>query len=162
MQFTLFPLSKPQLALLAVSREPEELQPLAEQGAMPPSFAAARSLRLAESGNNPTWASMFLIIRSTDSRFVGACGFKTVLTNGRVEVGYGVSPAARGQGAATGALKLLSRFAFDAGAGEVMAEVLPSNLSSTRVVEKAGFALVGSRTDEDDEFVHQWLLRSEA
>ncbi len=52
--------------------------------------------------------------------------------------------------------------AFEAGAAEVLAEVLPSNVASIRVVEKAGFALVGSRTDEDNEFVLQWIRRSGA
>ncbi len=160
--FTLLPLSKPQLESLAASREPEELQLRAEHGSLPPTFVAARSLELAAAPENATWASTFLIVRNEDSRFVGACGFKTAPNAGRVEIGYGVSPVARGQGAATAALKLLSHIAFEAGAAEVLAEVLPSNVASIRVVEKAGFALVGSRTDEDNEFVLQWIRRSGA
>ncbi len=153
--FTLLPISKSQLELLAASQVPEELQPHAEQGAMRPPFVASRSLRLVASSDNAILASIFLIVRSEDSRFVGACGFKTAPRAGRIEVGYGVSPNARGQGAATAALKRLSHIAFKAGAAEVLAEVLLSNASSIHAVEKAGFSLVGSRTDENKEYVLQ-------
>jgi RimJ/RimL family protein N-acetyltransferase len=82
--------------------------------------------------------------------------------NGRVEVGYGVSPAGQGRGAATAALNLLVRSAFEAGATEVLAEVAPTNHASTRVVQKAGFVQVGDRVDNENEYVIQWAKRSEA
>ena len=162
MTFTLLPLSRPQLEWLAASQVPEELQLRAEPGSLPPSFVAARSLELeAEAGPSP-WSTTFLIVRSEDARYVGACGFKTAPHSGRVAVGYGVSPAARGNGAATWALKMLSELAFEAGASEVLAEVLPENTASIRVAQKAGFTQVGTRTDEDSELVLQWLRRSGA
>jgi hypothetical protein len=43
-----------------------------------------------------------------------------------------------------------------------MAEVLPSKVSSIRVVVKAGFTQVSSRTDEDNEYVMQWVRRGAA
>jgi RimJ/RimL family protein N-acetyltransferase len=159
MAFTLVPLSRPQLEWLAASRAPAELLLRAEQDALPPAFVAARSLVLSGQPGHAIWASTFLIERAQDARLVGACGFKTAPKAGRVEIGYGVSPAARGQGAATAAVKLLLRLAFEAGAVEVLAEIVPGNASSIRVVEKAGFVQVGSRTDEDNEFVVQWLCR---
>ena len=162
MPFTLVPLSIQQLELLAASHEPEELTLHAEPGAMPPSFVAARSLKLKADGCPGPWSNSFLIMRCADERFVGACGFKTAPNAGRVEVGYGVSPASQGQGAATTALKMLSAIAFGAGASEVLAEVLPDNWASIRVVQKAGFAKVGARVDEDGACVTQWLCRSEA
>ena len=162
MHFTLLPLSKPQLEWLAASREPEELQLRAEPESLPPSFVAARSLALASEMETGPWSSTFLIVRSEDARFVGACGFKTAPNAGRVEVGYGVSPAARCQGAATAALNMLLRIAFEAGAAEVLAEIVPGNASSVRVVQKAGFTQIGSRTNEDNEYVLQWLCRSGA
>jgi RimJ/RimL family protein N-acetyltransferase len=162
MPFTLLPLTKPQLVWLAASREPEELQSQAEPGSMPPSFVAARSLKLGAEGNLEPWSSSFLIVRNEDARFVGACGFKTAPNAGRVEVGYGVSPLSRGNGAATAALRMLSLLAFEAGASEVLAEVLPENKASIRVVQKAGFVRVGARVDEEGEYVIQWLRRSGA
>jgi RimJ/RimL family protein N-acetyltransferase len=160
MPFSLLPLSRPQLEWLAASLEPEELQLRAEPGSLPPSFVAARTLKLAAEAKPAPWSTSFLIVRSDDARFVGGCGFKTAPAGGRVEVGYGVSPTARRTGAATAALKMLTDLAFEAGASEVLAEVLPENVASIRVVQKAGFAQVGSRVDEDNAFVLQWLRRS--
>jgi RimJ/RimL family protein N-acetyltransferase len=157
MPFSLLPLSRLQLEWLAESREPEELQPRAEPGSLPPSFVAARSLKLAGEAESKPWSTTFLIVRSEDSRFVGACGFKTAPSAGRIEVGYGVSPIARRQGAATAALNMLSQLAFEFGASEVLAEILPENTASIRVVQKAGFTQVGSRIDEGNAFVTQWL-----
>ena len=162
MPFTLLALSKPQLEWLAASREPMELRGRADPGSMPPSFVAARSLKLEAEGSPAPWSSSFLIVRSEDGRYVGACGFKTAPAAGRVEVGYGVAPASQGEGAATAALKMLTALAFKAGAAEVLAEVLPDNVASTRVVQKAGFAQVGSRVDEEGAYVLQWLRRSGA
>ena len=80
----------------------------------------------------------------------------------RSEVGYGVSPTVRGRGAATAALKLLVHSAFQAGATEVLAEVAPTNHASTRVVQKTGFAQVGTRIDDESEYVVQWVKRGVA
>ena len=82
--------------------------------------------------------------------------------NGRVEVGYGVSPVGQGRGAATAALKLLLHKAFEAGATEVLAEINPTNHASTRVVQKSGFVQVGERADNENEHVIQWVKRREA
>ncbi len=157
--YTLCPLSKLQLEQLAAGQEPQDLAVRAELGSFPPPFVAARTLRLAAEAEPGPWLTTFLIVRTEDLRVVGGCGFKTGPKNGRIEVGYGVAPAARRSGAATAALMLLTDIAFEAGVSEVLAEVLPENKASTRVVQKAGFAHAGSRTDEDDEFVIQWLCR---
>jgi [ribosomal protein S5]-alanine N-acetyltransferase len=160
--FALLPLTESQLEWLAASRVPEDLSGRAEPESLPPSFVAARTLGLVADGHPKPWSTTFLIVRSEDGRFVGACGFKHAPTSGRVEVGYGVSPSARRTGAATAALKLLTELAFEAGATEVLAEVQPDNVASTRLVEKAGFVEVGTRVDEDNDFVTQWLRRSGA
>lgn len=156
--FSLLPISTMQLEYIAASLEPIDLQYTAEPGALPPSFVAAKTLELAEELASAAWARTFLIVRHADSKLIGACGFKALPVDGRVEVGYGVAPIARGQGAATAALGLLAQVAFGAGATEVLAEVLPSNASSIRVVQKSGFTNVGSRLDTDNEPVQQWLL----
>jgi len=52
---------------------------------------------------------------------------------------------------------LLVASAFGNGADEVLAEVSPTNHASLRVVQKAGFRHVGSRIDEGNEHVLQWL-----
>ena len=160
MPFSLLQLSKSELEDLAASRVPPRLASRVEPGALPPAFVAARALQLAASGHPAPWSTPFLIVRECDGQIIGGCGFKTAPSNGRVEVGYGVALQARGQGAATAALQLILREAFAAGATEVLAEVAPQNHASTRVVQKAGFGEVGTRMDDDDEFVVQWLRRS--
>ena len=162
MTFSLLQLSKTALEALAASRVPEGLETRIEQDSLPPAFVAARSLELAAAGQPAPWSTTFLIVNNEDTRIVGGCGFKTAPLNGRVEVGYGVAPAAQGQGAATAALHLLLQRAFEAGAIEVLAEVEPINHASIRVVQKAGFKNVGSRVNNENEYVVQWAKRSEA
>ena len=162
MTFSLLQLSKTALEALAASRMPEGLEGRATTGSMPPAFVASRSLELYAAGHPAPWSTTFLIVNDEDARIVGGCGFKTVPNNGRVEVGYGVSPSVQRRGAATAALKLLLRSGFESGATEVLAEVAPTNHASTRVVQKAGFVQVGARLDNENEYVIQWLKRSEA
>lgn len=162
MTFSLLQLSNAALEALAASRVPEGLEARAEPESMPPPFVASRSLELAAAGHPAPWSTTFLIVNDEDNRIVGGCGFKTVPINGRVEVGYGVSPAGQGKGAATAALKLLLHKAFEAGATEVLAEVTPTNHASTRVVLNSGFVKVGDRVDSENELVIQWVKRSEA
>lgn len=160
MSFTLLQLSKDALEALAASRVPEGLEGRFEQGAMPPAFVAIRSLEIAAAGHALPWSTTFLIVNDENARIVGGCGFKTVPKQGRVDVGYGVAPAARGKGAATAALDVLLRKAFEAGATELLAEVAPDNAASTRVVQKAGFERAGARVDDDGEHVVQWVRRA--
>ena len=162
MPFSLLQLSNPELEDLAASRVPASLSSRVEQGALPPAFVAARSLDLQASGHPEPWSTSFLIVRNGDDRIVGACGFKTAPSDGRVEIGYGVSAAARGQGAATQAVELLIALAFSAGAKSVLAEIVPDNHASARVVKKNGFTLSGAQNDKNGEYVVQWVRASEA
>jgi RimJ/RimL family protein N-acetyltransferase len=159
MTFSLQPLSVTELEALAASRVPEPLVPRLEQGALPPAFVAARALKLRAEGQPEPWSSTFLIVDDEEGKIVGGCGFKTAPDDGRVELGYGVAPAARGRGAATAAVKMLLDKAFEAGAQEVVAEVVPTNHASMRVVQKAGFVPSGSRVDDAGEHVVRWARR---
>jgi [ribosomal protein S5]-alanine N-acetyltransferase len=162
MTFSLLQLSKTTLEALAASRTPENLDARAEPDSMPPAFVAARALRLIAAGHPAPWSTSFLIVNDESGKIVGGCGFKNAPANGRVEVGYGVAPSMRGQGAATAALRLLLEMAFDAGQSEVLAEIVPMNHASARVVQKLGFSAAGARVDEEGEHVIQWLKRGEA
>lgn len=75
-----------------------------------------------------------------------------------MEIGYGVSPSAQNEGAATQAVQLLVRTAFMAGAKEVLAEITPTNHASACVAKKAGFTPEGSRVDAEGETVIQWVV----
>ena len=58
---------------------------------------------------------------------------------GSVEIGYGLVPAARGQGLATAAVDEVAKIATAHGAKVLRAATDPSNLPSSRVLERAGF-----------------------
>jgi RimJ/RimL family protein N-acetyltransferase len=60
-----------------------------------------------------------------------------------VELGYAVSPWARGRGVATETLRQLSQWAFDQGMQRLTALISLDNPSSSRVAEKAGYTLEG-------------------
>ncbi len=60
-----------------------------------------------------------------------------------VELGYAVTPAARGRGVATHALRQLTRWAFEQGMQRVTALISPDNTASSRVVVKVGYTFEG-------------------
>lgn len=60
-----------------------------------------------------------------------------------VELGYAVSPWARGRGAATETLRELTRWAFAERMERVTALISVDNQASARVAEKAGYTLEG-------------------
>ena len=71
-------------------------------------------------------------------------------------LGYWVDEAARGQGHATTAARLILGFAFGhAGLHRVQPAVMPRNTASRRVVEKAGFRLEG-RADRYLQIAGVW------
>jgi ribosomal-protein-alanine N-acetyltransferase len=162
MGYTLVQLSREQMIDLADSRGPAGVASGMEAGALPPSFVPKRSLAQMAEGKSEYWCGTFLIIRNADQCVVGACGFKNEPQAGRVEIGYGVSPACRRQGAATEAVDALLKLAFAGGATEVLAEVSPDNLASTKVVRKLGFTEIGSRVDEEGETVVLWVAPHDA
>lgn len=159
MPFSLHRLTKPELEALAAERMPAGLGERAEPGSMPPAFVAARTLRVGAEGHPEPWSTAYLIVKDEDEAIVGGIAFKSAPTRGRVEVGYGVAPAAQGRGAATAALSQLLEVAFGAGAKEVLAEIVPTNHASASVVQKLGFVAAGSRVDHEGEHVVQWVKR---
>lgn len=162
MAFSLLKLNETQLRQIASSQLLPTLAGRLETDALPPNFVAERALQLLAGGTESIWACTYLIVRQRDHQIVGNCGFKTEPVGGRVEIGYGVSPTAQGQGAATEAVRQLVEIAFGGGAKKVLAEVSPANGASVKVVQKVGFTQVGSRLDEGGEYVGQWLMASDA
>ncbi len=162
MTFSLLPITEPQLRQIAACGVPPELSDRLEPNALPPAFVAQRALQMLEHGHAEVWSCSYLIVREMDARIVGGCGFKIAPRGGRVEIGYAVSPESRGQGAATEAVRQLMDIAFSAGAKTIAAEISPENHASIRVVQKLGFAAIGSRVDEEGEQVVQWAVASGA
>lgn len=155
-------MSLPDLQTLADTQLPTAWAARTEPDALPPAFVAARSLQQIAQGKPAQWCHGFLVLRAADQHIVGACGFKHTPQDGRVEIGYGIAPGCRGQGAASAAVRQLLGLAFAGGASgarEVLAEVRPDNEASARVVQRLGFVALDTRVNEDGETVRQWLAR---
>ncbi|MEP7181155.1 MAG: GNAT family N-acetyltransferase [Betaproteobacteria bacterium] len=160
MTVTLLRFSRAELGVLADSGIPERLAGRIADGALPPAFVAQRALKQLEAAKAESWCGTFCIVREDGGAVVGSCGFKDVPSSGQVEIGYGVSPEWRNRGVATGAVRELCRLAFASGeAHAVLARVNPTNLSSSRVVEKLGFERGDTVVDDDGEMVVQWVSR---
>jgi [ribosomal protein S5]-alanine N-acetyltransferase len=159
MRFSLLRLSHEQTIDIAESRVPAALHVSVAEDSLPPDFIGKTALEQLSAGHSAYWCAAFLIVRDVDQLVVGSCCFKDEPQHGRVEIGYGISPAYRRQGAATDTVLALLKLAFDGSASEVLAEVSPDNLASTGLVRKLGFVDCGSRVDDDNELVVQWVAR---
>jgi RimJ/RimL family protein N-acetyltransferase len=93
-------------------------------------------------------AAPFAIISANDE-LIGSVGLESFdWTAKRVVAGYWVAAWARGQGVATAALKLVTRWAFDA-LGMIQVELTTKigNVASESVAHKAGFEMVAILKD---------------
>lgn len=61
-----------------------------------------------------------------------------------IELGYALSPWARGRGIATEALRQLSRWALDDGMLRLVLQIQVANTASQRVAERVGYTLEGT------------------
>jgi RimJ/RimL family protein N-acetyltransferase len=162
MGFSLLRLSREQMVDVSASRVPSGIDAGIAAESLPPDFIASTALRHLSEGKSSLWCGVFLILRDADSLVVGSCCFKDEPRDGRVEIGYGISPAYRRQGAAAHSVAALVALAFEGGASAVLAEVSPCNIASTNLVRKLGFIDSGRRDDEDDGPVTQWLAKVDA
>ncbi len=87
----------------------------------------------------------FLIVGGDDGELLGSVDLHAVdWEQGRATIGYWIAAEARGRGAATRAVRLLSRWGFEAlGLGRIQIYVDVRNESSQRVAERAGFTREG-------------------
>lgn len=159
---------KPTLVLLTLSdlesllMDPTQLDGVAvEPGAAPPPAALTRMRDGIVAGSEPFWRSMWAYVAGKPDRIVGGGCFKGAPVEGRVEIGYGVADAFRGQGIATSGVEQLLEIAFSRGdVTEVLAETRLDNVASMRVLEKTGrFEKIGERDDAEDGRLVQWLAR---
>ena len=156
----LIQLSVPNLGRLAAS-ERIELEALhIPEGALPPSKTVARALAQLDLGTPALWCIPFLIVSTSRSTLLVACGFKTAPVNGSVEISYGVARAERGRGVATKAIgQLLQLAASSDQVQQVVAHILPENIASSNVVARLGFSPEGTLVDTDGELVIRWVWR---
>ena len=94
----------------------------------------------------------WILIERASGAFAGRGGLAWTTVEGAVEVElpWSIEPCLQGNGLATEAGAAAVELARDLGFEEVVALVLPANLASRRVAEKAGFEL-------EDEVMHAGL-----
>jgi ribosomal-protein-alanine N-acetyltransferase len=100
---------------------------------------------------DPTaWRWLLHAVLDGEGRLVGRIGCHSAPVDGRVEVGYYVRPAVRGQGTATRVLAAFSDWLFDHGVRTVVLTIGPENVASLRIARRAGFVEVGEQWDDED------------
>lgn len=122
-------------------------------------FGATASLRATAEHGEQRPFGFYRITRVADGRAIGGIGFKGQPQDGRIEVGYGLAPSARGHGSASEALATLVTVAADHGPTHVIADTDKDNIASQRTLEHAGFVRVGSR---NDLYLYGFALRQAA
>lgn len=158
MQVSLVQLSIDELRALA-AREPAGHFAGAPEGALPPPHVAARALAQVAAGMPAFWCMPFLIVAQPEGTVLGGCTFKGLPSNGEVEIAYGVAGPARGRGVATAAVgQLVKLAAADGSVRQIVADILPSNIGSSKVVSRLGFTAGQCFVDTDGETVLRWTL----
>ncbi|WP_187369223.1 GNAT family N-acetyltransferase [Baekduia soli] len=132
--------------------------------------------RDAEAWDLGTGYAFSILDRGAGDRIIGRIALGNVVHGAwrNATLGYWVAAAAGGRGHATEAAQLICAFAFDhAGLHRVQPAVIPRNIRSIRVVEKAGFRREGralhylniaGRWEDHDIFamtLEDWLARSD-
>lgn len=99
---------------------------------------------LADATSSDAVFTMHMVRRAADGLAVGGIGFFGPPDDeGRVELGYGLVPAARGAGLATDAMRVALTLATQAGAAVAVADAEVGNLASRRVLAATGFVETG-------------------
>ncbi|MGW0392204.1 GNAT family N-acetyltransferase [Streptomyces sp. NPDC003042] len=105
--------------------------------------AAERYLRVLAETGDPLPFGAYEIRRRADALTIGGAGFHGPAdARGRVTVGYGLVPAARGRGYATEALRALLEHARRHGASGVEGDTDRENTASRRVLVAVGMRLL--------------------
>jgi RimJ/RimL family protein N-acetyltransferase len=96
----------------------------------------------------------YRITRQSDGKAIGGIGFKGQPEDGCVEIGYGLTPSARGHGYAAEAVIALLSVAAERGVCRVIADTTLENIASQRTLIRTGFRLAGT----DAELHHYEVL----
>jgi len=138
------PLNESHLAAVAAMlADPDVLRFTRVPDPTPPDFAR-EWLQLYEAGRENGTREGFAAVGG-DGRFLGvALAFDIDRAEGELELGYIVSPEARGRGAGTAILRALTDWAFaEAGAARIRLVIDVENPASLRVAERSGYVREG-------------------
>jgi RimJ/RimL family protein N-acetyltransferase len=120
----------------------------------PDELADATELFAAKLRQNPSWAGWlnwyWILVDPASGRrtLIGSGGFTSPPVDGTVATGYSLLPAYQRKGYATEAVLALIAWAFShAEVGRIIAETLPDNEPSIRVLLRAGFRPGGKASE---------------
>jgi ribosomal-protein-alanine N-acetyltransferase len=102
------------------------------------------------------------VIERDGGRVVGSCGFGPLAETCEIDFGYIFASDCWGRGYATEAARAALGYGFEClGLKEVIANTVPENTASRRVLEKLGFEYGGLRTyaGEDGGTLASYILR---
>lgn len=107
-------------------------------------------------GFMPPWVGY---LADRDGDVVGACAFKSPPQDGRVEISYFTFPEYEGRGIGAEMARQLVQLAQQADpALAVIAQTLPREGASTRILRKLGFRFEAEIEHPEDGRLWQWLL----
>ncbi|MEU8827106.1 GNAT family N-acetyltransferase [Streptomyces sp. NPDC048636] len=112
--------------------------------------AATMTVRAMIAGHLGSPWGIFAVLRSSDGTALGSIGFHgpPSAPDGEVEIGYDLSPSARGAGWATDAVRVLVAWALARPeVHTVIATTDPANAPSQGVLTRAGFTRAPARGD---------------
>ncbi len=125
-------------ALLETMRDPEVLRFTRTPDPMPEEWLEQWMSRF-----DGTHRAAFAIL-DAEGEFAGYAVTGPIDREGlEVELGYAISPWARGRGVATQTLRQLTMWAFDRGMKRVTARISVDNVASSRVAVKTGYTFEG-------------------
>ncbi len=86
-----------------------------------------------------------LIVLKESGTVIGTIYFKSLPVNGTSEIGYGINKPYRSKGYASEALQAMLSYGRENGISRVIADTMPDNLASQKVLSRNGFTLKEKR-----------------
>ncbi|MGU3293089.1 GNAT family N-acetyltransferase [Williamsia sp. M5A3_1d] len=111
---------------------------------IPSPFTRADAVEFVDSSAQRAWPGFEMAITDADGALIGTCGLRIRDEESAVtEIGYMVSPWARGRGIATRATLLLIDYSWSIGARRIALDAHADNPASRRVAARCGFVEEG-------------------
>lgn len=112
---------------------------------IPSPYTRSDAAQFVDKNAVKVWPGFELAIADADDRLVGTCGLRIRDDDsGVTEIGYMVSPAARGRGIATRATLLLIGYSWSIGAHRVALDAFATNSASRAVARRCGMTEEGT------------------
>lgn len=99
--------------------------------------------------------ALVAVVNESDRPVIVGGGRYVVIEPGKAEIAFAIVDEYQGQGIGSALMRHLAEIARAAGLKELIAEVLPDNISMLKVFEKSGFRL---HTKREPRIVHVTLL----